>query len=289
MTYLIESRNTWQKGSTIALLLFVVLPANYVWDLYRARISSAISFWEQSANSNLMQINHDTWQFMLDKYLIESHSSGISRFAYNRVNKKDLSLLNNYLEQLTILDPRLYSDREQQAYWINLYNALTIKLVIEHHPKTSIKEIGQGLPGLGPWDDQIVNIQGRALTLNQIEHGILRPLWKDSRIHFLINCASLGCPSLQGKAVTANNLESLFEQAAREFINHPRAVQFNENTLILSKIFDWFREDFAEDEQGLIQYLANYAEPKLRQALLTFQGEIDYQYNWKLNSPEMSL
>ena len=289
MTYLIESKNTWQKGGAIALLVLIVLPANYLWNLYSARVSSAISFWEKSENDNKVQIPHDAWQSILDKYLIESHSSGINRFAYGQVSEKDLLLLTSYLEQLTSLDPRLYSDREQLAYWINLYNALTIKLVIEHRPKKSIKEIGEGLPGLGPWDDQIVNIQGRALTLNQIEHGILRPRWKESRIHFLINCASLGCPSLQRNAVTANNIENLFEQAARDFINHPRAVQLSGNTLILSKIFDWFREDFAEDEQGVIRYLANYAESDLQQALLTFQGEINYQYDWKLNSPEMSL
>ena len=279
----IERQNAWHKSLALAIVFMVVVPANYLWDLYCARTSSAISFWQKYDNSNDALINHHAWQAILDKYLVDEHSSGINRFAYDRVTNKDRLVLNQYIDRLVSIDPRQYSEQEQLAYWINLYNVLTIKLVIEHRPDKSIREVGS-FPGLGPWDDEVVVIQRRALTLNQIEHGILRPRWKDSRIHFLINCASVGCPSLQKDAVTANNVEKLLEASARDFINHSRAVMFDDGGLILSKIFDWYQKDFANDEGGVIQYLAKYAEPDLLEKLSAFNGEIDYQYDWNLNS-----
>ena len=110
------------------------------------------------------------------------------------------------MSDLTITD---YNKKEQLAYWINLYNSLTIKVVLEHYPVKSIKEIKlSGIFKPGPWKKELVIIEGKKLSLDNIEHDILRPIWKDNRVHYAVNCASIGCPNLQNSAFTAKNSDS---------------------------------------------------------------------------------
>lgn len=100
--------------------------------------------------------------------------------------------LKRYIQQMASLDPRDYKKQEQFAYWVNLYNALTVQLVLDNYPTSSIKKLGKGFFSFGPWDDDIIRVAGKKLTLNDIEHRILRPIWRDKRIHYVVNCASLG-------------------------------------------------------------------------------------------------
>lgn len=127
-------------------------------------------------------------------------------FRYAEVTKEDKTLLNDYLDQLSKLDPREFNRQEQYAYWVNLYNALTVKLILDNYPVASITKLG-GLFSFGPWDEKVFTVAGQTLTLNDIEHRILRPIWKDPRTHYAVNCASLGCPNLQSQAFTAQNTE----------------------------------------------------------------------------------
>ena len=181
-------------------------------------------YWDRSDAANPAAIDHSPWQGLLDGYLDTRHPSGVHRFAYGAVRSADRAVLRAYLATLQALDPRRYPRPEQEAYWINLYNALTVDLVLAHYPVKSIREIGGGWWVRGPWDDAIAKVAGRALSLNDIEHGVLRPIWRDPRIHYAVNCASIGCPNLAGRAYTRENLEGLLEEGARAYVNHPRGA-----------------------------------------------------------------
>ncbi|MFC3149413.1 DUF547 domain-containing protein [Litoribrevibacter euphylliae] len=245
-------------------------------------------FWNQSDESNTNTIDHSLWQDNLNKYLLTSHPSAINLYDYKRVTATDHQQLKTYLAQLSHLDPRLYSKDEQMAYWINLYNALTIDVILDHYPVTSIRDLGEGFFSFGPWDDEIIKIANQELTLNDIEHRILRPIWQDARIHYAVNCASLSCPNLAKQAYTANNLERLLKQGAHRYVNHQRGVYWEEDQVELSKIYSWYQEDFGDNEANVIKHLMQYAEPELLKQLKTYSKDTDisYHYDWQLNEVE---
>ena len=170
------------------------------------------------------------------------------------------------------------------AYWINLYNALTVFVVVGRYPVDSIKEIKSSLIKFGPWDKELITVQGQKLTLDQIEHGILRPIWRDPRIHYAVNCASIGCPNLAAEAYRSDNLERLLEQGAKEYVNHPRGVSVEDGKLLVSSIYDWYKEDFGDTDAGVLAHLKKYAAPDLV-ALLDRYDSFDDGYDWTLNAP----
>ncbi|MEM7020304.1 MAG: DUF547 domain-containing protein [Pseudomonadota bacterium] len=248
--------------------------------------SNLLGFWVQSNEKNQNAIDHQPWQQLLDRYLITKTSDEVYRFDYAKVTTEDKHLLAGYLKHLQGLDPRLYARVTQKAYWINLYNALTVQVILSNYPVDSIKDIKTSLLDFGgPWNDKVATVAGQALTLNDIEHGILRPIWQDNRIHYAVNCASLGCPNLWPQVYTAENTESLLEQAARNYINHSRGVSLNNGKLTVSSIFDWYQEDFDDSEAGVLTHLQKYAEPDLKKQLSSYQGRLHYDYDWQLNAP----
>jgi len=262
------------------MAVFLILFASH---LAAAPKAERWDIWDTSDETRAAQIDHSAWQELLTLYLDARHPSGIARFDYARAQKDHPRLLDAYLDQLTGLDPRQFTRAEQLAYWINFYNALTVRLVLKHYPVASITSIGPWHT-FGPWDQVITTIAGQPLTLNDIEHRILRPLWRDPRLHYALNCASLGCPNLAAEAYTAKNSERLLDAGARAYINHPRGVSFEDDERVLSKIYDWFAVDFG-DEMGLRNHLVRYAEPALAQRLKTFEGKTRYDYDWSLNQP----
>ncbi len=241
-------------------------------------------FWDRSDERSFEQIEHSDWDRLLKDYLVTNHSSGVNRFRYSEINKVDSKRLDKYVKFLANTDPRIYNRREQKAYWLNIYNALTVQLVIKHYPVKSITEIG-GLFGFGPWDKRLVKVAGQKLSLNDIEHRILRPIWKDHRVHFGLNCASISCPNLQPLAFTGANVQDLLKKAGKEYINHPRGVYLKKGEMKVSSIFDWYGDDFAKDDKAMLKVFAHYADDRLALYLLGFQGDIEYSYDWALNAP----
>jgi hypothetical protein len=197
-----------------------------------------------------------------------------------------LPRINQYVATLVSVNPLTLNRKEQYAYWVNLYNAATVQVVLNHDPVKSITRIKKSFFGFGPWNDKILHVNQQDLSLNDIEHGILRPIYKDPRIHYAVNCASIGCPNLLETAYTAANLETLLEQAASEYINHSRGVYVEGGSLTLSKIYDWFSVDFGGDVSDLIAHLQRYANTDLHHTLETVElNNIRYEYDWTLNQP----
>lgn len=248
-----------------------------------------ISEWDASDESNVEPIDHGPWQEILDGYLAPD-PQGVNLLDYASLagSSDAAAKLAGYLEYLEEIDPRGYCRAEQIAYWINFYNARTVKMVLDAYPVKSIREIHQGgVPRKGPWGDVCTNIAGRDLTLDQIEHDILLPIWRDKRIHYAVNCAAYGCPQLIDTAFTAANTESLLEAGARAYVNSARGVDVvDDDFIILSSIYKWYPKDFGSSEETLIEHLVHYADGELAEFLGGFEGAIDYDYDWKLNQPQ---
>ncbi|GEM78310.1 DUF547 domain-containing protein [Vibrio superstes] len=230
-------------------------------------------FWDKHTQST-QSIDHSQWQALLDAYLVERGENTLFRYA--SVTDKDKQALKAYVSSLADIDPRQYSQAEQYAYWVNLYNALTVDLILDNYPVKTITKLG-GLFSFGPWGKEIIEVAGKPLSLNDIEHRILRPIWQDPRTHYAVNCASLGCPNLQTQAFTAENTEQLLEQSAHAFINSDKGAKLSNGKIQLSSIYDWFAVDF-DGEKGVLKHLARY-----RPELTSFKGKVSFDYDWKLN------
>lgn len=240
-----------------------------------------------AAKGSPTTIDHSAWTDFLAKY-VRPRAQGASRFDYRSVDQADRDRLRRYISSLEQTDPATLDRPEQIALLANLYNAKTIDIVLDHYPVASIKDISLG-GGLlasitgGPWKQKVVTLRGEALSLDDLEHGILRPVFRDPRVHYALNCASLGCPSLGTEAITGAKLEVQLDQAARAFINDPRGVNASAKTLRVSSIYSWFQDDFGGDEAGVISHLKLFASPALSERLDRFKRIDGYDYDWNLN------
>ncbi len=180
---------------------------------------------------------------------------------------------------------RSFNKKEQLAYWINLYNALTIQLILKHWPVKSITKINisPGFFSFGPWDAPLATIEGKKITLNDIEHRILRPIWNTPLLHYVLNCASMSCPQLQNQAFTMQNSQKLMRKAAQEYVNSPYGVKVEASKLRLSKIYQWYQSDFGNTESQVLKHIAVFAKPELKKQLLGHNKSITYYYNWNIN------
>lgn len=196
--------------------------------------------------------------------------------------KNDESYLDQYLKILENSDSNAFARNERFAFYVNAYNAWTIKLVLSAYPDvTSIKDLGSLFKS--PWKKKICRLDRDIISLDDIEHKILRPTFKDPRIHFVVNCASKGCPKLISKPYTGSTMESQLNSAAQTFINDSQKNYLKGNTLYVSSIFKWFSEDFGNDIAG---FILKYASGNLKTELTAKAGHIKISYldyDWSLN------
>lgn len=266
------------RRRAVTLILFTLVSAlSHV--AIAAPDSKYWAYWDKSNPDSSAVINHDIWQEVLDKYLVLRPDG--NHFRYRNVSQRGRDKLDKYLREMSSLDPRNYSKAEQKAYWINFYNALTVDLILEHYPVKSITKIGPWYR-FGPWDSDITRVAGQKLTLNDIEHRILRPLWEDNRIHYAVNCASLGCPDLSGKVFSATTTDQMLDALARRFIRQEKGVSWIDGRLTLSRIYEWYEKDFI-DQEGVVLHLRQFASVATARKLKEYTGVIQYQYNWGLN------
>lgn len=241
--------------------------------------------WEAYEPLSHKTIDHHIWQDFLTRH-VKEQKNGLSYIDYPKISNAEALQLNNYIWQMSQVIIDEYNRREQLAYWINLYNALVVKTVLDHFPTPSINDINIS-PGLfreGPWNAKLIKVEETPLSLNDIENRILRPIWNDPRIHYALNYAAISSPNIQKTAFTASNLDVLLNKGAREYINSLRAVQVIAGKLVTSSLFTWFMSDYGMDEEDVIAHISYYAKPKLHDSLRGKHHIDKTVFNWHLNN-----
>lgn len=270
--------------------LFFLVTVVFLWlivGVTRVPAADAWERWTRFEETSTVAIDHSEWQALLATYLVPGTDGGPNRIDYARFagSEEDRDRLELYITALEGTDVESLNRNEQFAFWANLYNAATVRVVLDHYPVSSIRKINisPGLFSTGPWGAKLVSVGGESLTLDDIEHRILRPIWKDPRVHYAVNCASVGCPDLPVEPFTGKTLEADLEAAARAYINSPRGARMERGGLRASKIYDWYAEDFGDSEANVIAHLKVYAEGELADALETVTRIRGYDYDWSLN------
>ena len=213
------------------------------------------------------QVEHSKWNTIL-----LNHVSDQGNVNYKAIIENSKAL-NDYLELLSKNHPSSnWSKLETLAYWLNAYNAFTVKLIIEHYPVSSIKDIKNA------WDLNFIKIGDKDYSLNYIEHEIIRKM-DEPRIHFALVCAAISCPKLYNQAFTASTLEADLSKLTKEFLRDNSKNTLTEKHVKLSKIFQWFKKDFEQNGGSVIDFLNSYSEvsisPKAKKSF--------YKYDWRLN------
>ena len=222
-------------------------------------------------------VDHTLYGDLLLKYV----KNGVVDYAGF---KTDETRLDTYLKALENTRSNTLDRNEQFAFYINAYNAWTIKLILSGYPGIdSIKDLGSVLKS--PWKKKIVRIDGDIVTLDHIEHKILRPRYKDPRVHFAINCASKSCPPLISEPYNGAVLEQQLDAVVKAFLNDPKRNRLKGNTLYASKIFKWFKDDFNND---IIGFFLKYTEGSFRKDLAANRDRDKMKikfldYDWSLN------
>lgn len=211
---------------------------------------------------------------------------GVMLFDYASVKTNgDHDTIKAFIAEQAALTPSEMGDAEATAYWANLYNAITLDVVLDDYPVKSIRSLG--FLSSGPWKRDVVTVEGEVLSLDNIEHDILRVDFATPYIHYMVNCASIGCPNLRPELWTADGMEADWHDAASAFINADRGVTIDaKGRIAVSKIYKWFADDFGQTEDDLRAHLAQHATGEKRAALISgakFQGS---HYNWDLNRPK---
>ena len=248
---------------------------NHKYSVYLTVLSFFLATGLVSTSWASFRVDNSVYAALLNKYVKE----GVVDY---QGFKKEEGKLDQYLKDLEKTDSSKLSRNEQFAFYINAYNAWTIKLILSGYPGVkSIKEFGSLLKS--PWKKKLARIDGEIVTLDHIEHGILRPTYKDPRVHFAINCASKGCPPLRSEPYRGDVLDQQLDEMARAFINDPRRNRLEGKTLYVSRIFKWFKEDFGNDIVGFFQA---YAQGDLKKELDSGREKIEVKhlsYDWSLN------
>lgn len=245
----------------------------------RAEVASQ---WLPFDATSMATVDHGPWEQFLMRY-IRIDGSSIHRIAYGDVTEADRAALDRYVASLTEVPVATYNRDVQMAYWINLYNALLVRLVLEHYPIGSVLDIDGGTGRSGPWDLKLIEIDGHALSLRDIQDRILRPIWHDPRLHYALSCAALGCPNLQPVPYQGARLNEQLTEAAIDYINDRRCLEMAGDGLVVSSMFRWYQEDFGGSDRGVISHLLAFAEPRLAMRLQQFDRINGDVFDWRLN------
>ena len=215
---------------------------------------------------NAQDIDHSLWTKILQEHVSDNGNVNYKSIKANKIE------LDHFLHQLSENSPKdTWSRNELLAYWINAYNAFTIKLIIDNYPINSIKDIKK------PWDKKFIKINNKLVSLNYIEHEVLRKM-NEPRIHFAIVCASISCPKLLNKAYESSILERQLTTATKSFLTDTSKNSISKNEVQISKIFKWFDKDFKQNGT-LIEFLNNFSDVTiLKNAKMSYKN-----YNWDLN------
>lgn len=253
--------------------------------------AAACVFRPQSANAAMSGFrpqgqagfDHSTFDALVKAH-VKADTQGYNRVDYRAVKSK-LAGLRAYIASLEAANPVALSRNEAHAFWINLYNAKTLEIVADAFPVPSIKKINLGgsfLFGSGPWKANIITVSGTELSLDDVEHEIVRAIFKDPMSHYGLNCASYSCPNLAASAFTGANVDALLRQNAVAYINHPRGVAVANGRITASKIYSWYAGDFG-GKGKLKDHWASFATPQ-KAAQIAAASIAGYDYDWSINA-----
>lgn len=221
---------------------------------------------------------HEKWDQILKQYTAKKGNQVYFKYKELKKNEATLTSYLNELESLSKEKFNTFNQNQKLALWINAYNAYTIQVILKHYPLKSIKDISSGWFSSGPWKDKFINLLGKKISLDNIEHDTIRKNFKEPRIHFAVNCASIGCPSLLQEAFVGAKLETQLDKAAKNFLQNKSKNYIKGSTLYLSKIFKWYGGDFDQKYGGF----QNYITKTLKLPKKDYKVEFN-DYNWNLN------
>lgn len=271
---------------TVALLgLLVAVGGYYYLHLSGSTTSDLDERWVGFDAQSEVTVDNSLWQEILTDYVVTETDTeiGMNLFDYAGLLDDGREPLDEYVSMLVDLDPQNLNRQEQKAYWINLYNARTVQLILDNYPLRSITTLGSNPVDFGPWNDHAVTVNGIDLSLNDIEHRIIRPLYEDYRIHFGVNCASIGCPDLAASAFSGDKLDQQLDEAASKYLNHPRGVRVEGDELFLSSLFEWYAVDFGQSLTEIMSTIAKHIDSDTAQAMTQISAAPTYEYDWSLN------
>ena len=240
-------------------------------------------WWQKySANSNQF-VDHTPWGYLLEKYILID-ADGNHLFAYGDVSRQDKERLDVYIHNLSTFSLETLNRREQYAYWLNLYNALMVRLVLSEYLVLSINDIKFGLPPftINAFNKKLIYIKGQVFSLNDIRFKILIPLFGDPRIHYGLCDAAIGSPNIQMKPFTGDWVDRMLDGAALDFINHKKGLDTNDEELILSRLFIRYQNQFGSNSASQLSHIKHHlvsgAMDKINVKL-----RVIYQFDWALN------
>ena len=251
----------------------------------RLTFPSVAKFTAQSQKT----VDHSAFdQFLRTYYVAPSNNNaphyGAALLRYADVTPADKAALKAYINRLQTVQVTSLNQDEQLAFWINLYNAQTIRVILDNYPVDSIRSIKtHAFDFKGPWNDADLTVEGESITLDNIENRIVRPIFNDPRIHYALNCAAIGCPNLRAQAFKGAGLNSALDIQARAFINNPRAIKTEDGRIIASRIYLWYKKDYGDSEEDILNHIRQYANPELLQSLQGVTNIDAYEYDWALN------
>ena len=220
-------------------------------------------------------LEHKIWDNLVSTYVTEEGKVNYKGFV------EDEAKLDQYLDSLSAHHPDdSWTKEDRLSFWINAYNAFTVKLIVKNYPVKSIKDLGGSIYKVNtPWDIKFIQIGNETYDLNNIEHGIIRKKFEEPRIHFAVNCASVSCPRLRNEAYVGKTLNEQLDDQARYFINNPDKNKIEAQIAYLSKIFNWFSGDFKSKYGSVINVINLYSVTKV-----TKKTKVYYlDYDWNLN------
>ncbi len=268
----------------IASMMIAILPARG-WAGPKTTVGANVPTAQQVS---IDRIDHRLWDSLLKKYCDDR---GFVNYRAWKASPTDVGQLDKYLAQLSTANPALNANKANQfAYWINAYNAVTVKGILREYPTTSIRNHTAKVVGYNIWHDLLLPVGGENFSLDQIEHKVLRPMG-DPRIHFAIVCASIGCPPLLNEAYTGEKLDAQLDHSARQFFADPNKFAATSNGVLqLSQILQWFAKDFGANQNAQLRTIAPYLPTPAAQSLATSgRARVTYlEYDWGLNDQATS-
>ena len=244
-----------------------------------------IEFWDDSEPSSLIDLDHSAFENLLKKYVITDHPSGIARFNYTSVTQSDFEKLNEYLTYLQFMEPRQLTKAEAKAFWINLYNAATLNMVLQAFIDNGnvSKIMARGLPARR-WRRDIVTIAQQEMSLEDILNGVIRPLYKDPRVHYAIFFCALGGPDMPTEVLRGDNNDALLDALEAQYLQQSRAARIEGNELVLSEMFDNYDIDFAPNQGALLNYLRDKVSAEVATSIDSV-SDVRFEYDLTVNAP----